>query len=268
MPLPAVPADAPAPTLRPPKPRAPPATPDHLRPRLILQTLTRGDGLLGLRAAPGFGPRGAQLTVARIAWTYTTDGGQRWETPAPTRVLNTRPQATELLRGPWDQRVLLQRDRVGEGDASDALWASGLRPLPANAFQWRSPEAAEGHEDLWSLAEEAQWGGFWADQVPRLQALGWQVVVRPGFAHQSVAVERWRLVIDPQNGHEQGQEPDLQGMLGRPLSSLRQPPRQGSWLLSLGVDVGGETLDLAPLLAAGDAPRFMSDLALRQQSGT
>jgi len=26
--------------------------------------------------------------------------------------------------------------------------------------------------------------------------------------------------------------------------------------------------DLAPLLAAGDAPRFMSDLALRQQSGT
>jgi hypothetical protein len=36
------------------------AVPGHFRPRLILQTLTRGDGLLGLRAVPGFGPRSTQ----------------------------------------------------------------------------------------------------------------------------------------------------------------------------------------------------------------
>ena len=54
-------------------------------PRLDLQTLTRGDGLLGLRALDGFGPRGPQLTVARIMWTYKTESGLRWETPAPVR---------------------------------------------------------------------------------------------------------------------------------------------------------------------------------------
>ncbi len=31
------------------------AVPGHFRPRLTLQTLTRGDGLLGLRAVPGSG---------------------------------------------------------------------------------------------------------------------------------------------------------------------------------------------------------------------
>jgi superfamily II DNA or RNA helicase len=234
-----------------PSPKTAPAPnpPARLRPRLTLQTLTRGDGLLGLRAAPGFGPRGAQLTVARVDWTYTTAGGLRFETPAPASLIGKRPQPTEVLRGPWDQREVLHRDLGAEADAADALWASGLRPLPASSFQWRAPEAAEGHEHLWSLAEEAMFSGFWADQVPRLQGLGWQVVVRPGFAHQSLPVERWRLVVDPQTGQEQGHEPDLQGVQRRPLTALHQPRRQGSWLLSLGVEVGGELLDLAPLLA-------------------
>ena len=80
----------------PPKPTAPsPADtpmPGQFTPRLTLQTLTRGDGLLGLRALGGFGPRGAQLTVAQVDWTYATDTGLRWETPAPAGVLNTRPK--------------------------------------------------------------------------------------------------------------------------------------------------------------------------------
>ncbi|MBA2721555.1 MAG: DEAD/DEAH box helicase, partial [Methylibium sp.] len=33
------------------------------------------------------------------------------------------------------------------------------------------------------------------------------------------------------------------------IAALRQPPREGSWMLSLGVDVDGDTLDLVPLLA-------------------
>ena len=67
------------------------ATPGQFRARLTLQTLSRGDGFLGLRAREGFGPRSAQLTVAKITWTYATDKGLHWETPAPTRILNTRP---------------------------------------------------------------------------------------------------------------------------------------------------------------------------------
>jgi len=222
----------------------------HLVPRLNLQTLTRGDGLLGLRAMDGFGPRGAQLTVARIDWTYTTDSGLHWETPAPTSVLGARPKPTQLLRGAWDERVLLQRDLAAEADARDALAATGLRPLPMQAIQWRNRAASDGHAALWSLPQEAQFGDFWAEQVPRLQALGWSVIVQPGFAHLSVPVERWRLVIDPVSGEERGRE--LAEPLGprvQALAALRQPVRQGSFMLSLGVDVDGETLDLAPLLA-------------------
>lgn len=221
----------------------------HFRPRLTLQTLTRGDGLLGLRAMSGFGPRGAKLTVAQVDWTYSTDAGLHWDTPAPTRVLNTRPKPTQLLRGPWGQRVLMRRDLGAEADARDALFASGLRPLPAQALQWRTPEAAEGHDELWSLPEENQFGDFWAERVPRLQAAGWAIVVRPGFAHQSVPVDAWRLVIDPVTGDERGREPVALGTAQADVPALRQPRREGSWMLSLGVEVDGETLDLVPLLA-------------------
>ena len=222
----------------------------HFRPRLVLQTLTRGDGLLGLRAVPGFGPRGAQLTVARAEWTYTTDSGLHWETPAPTRVLNSRAKPTELLRGAWDQRVLMRRDLAAEADARDALWTSGLRPLPAEALQWRSPDAALGNDNLWCLPEENHFADFWAEQVPKLQAQAWAIVVRPGFLHQSVTVDRWRLVIDPDTGDELRRElVEPLGPRAPEITALRQPARQGSWMLSLGVDVDGQTLDLAPLLA-------------------
>jgi len=227
-----------------------PTTPGRFEPRLTLQTLTRGDGLLGMRAAPGFGPRSAQVTVARVDWTYTTDAGQRWDTPAPTRLLNTRAPPAELLRGAWGARVLMQRDGAAERDASDTLWTTALRPLPASQLQWRTPGSGEGIGALWTLPEENHFGDFWADQVPRLQARGWSIVVLPGFAHQSVTVSRWRLLIDPDTGQEQGRA--LAEPLGprvQALAALRQPAREGSWMLSLGVDVDGETLDLAPLLA-------------------
>ncbi len=225
-------------------------TPGQFRPRLNLQTLTRGDGFLGLRAREGFGPRSSQLTVAKVTWTYATDKGLHWETPAPTRILNTRPKPTVLLRGAWNERVLMQRNLAAEADASDALWASGLRPLPMQALQWRSKEAAHGHEDLWSLPEETHFGDFWAEQVPKLQAMAWAIVVQPGFAHQSVAVDRWRIVVNPDSGAEEGRElVEPLGPRAPTLTALRQPHREGSFMLSLGVDVDGETLDLAPLLA-------------------
>ncbi|MES2098296.1 MAG: DEAD/DEAH box helicase [Pseudomonadota bacterium] len=216
--------------------------PGELVPRLTLQTLTRGDGLLGLRAMNGFGPRGAQLSAARIDWTYTLASGLHWETTAPTSVLGARPKPTQLLRGAWSERVLLQRDLAAEADARDALIESGLRPLPAQAIQWRDREAGASHTGLWALAEESQFGDFWAEQVPRLRAAGWSVIVQPGFAHLSAPVERWHLVIDPVSGDAQAHAP-------AGVTALRQPVREGSFMLSLGVEVDGETLDLAPLLA-------------------
>ena len=165
-----------------------------------------------------------------------------WTTPAPTTVLNTTP---------WP--LPPHRNLAAEALARDALWATPLRPLPPPAVQWRTPQAAVGHEDLWALPEEVQYGDFWAEQVPRLQASGWQVVVMPGFAHFSVPVQRWKLLIDHHTGEELGRElaaplqryaPGMQG-----LDDLAHKPWQGSWRVSLGVEVDGEMLDLAPLLA-------------------
>src|SRR6185295_19110432 len=97
---------------------------------------------------------------------------------------------------------------------------------------------------------ESHFADFWAEQVPRLQAQGWSIVVQPGFAHMSVPVDAGRLVIDPDSGDELRRELKEPLRPGEPaLAALRQPPREGSWMLSLGVEVDGETLDLAPLLA-------------------
>jgi hypothetical protein len=61
----------------------------HFRPCLTLQTLGRGDGLLGLKPQGKLGPRGDSVTLAQFDWTYRTDAGDRWEEPAPTSILNS-----------------------------------------------------------------------------------------------------------------------------------------------------------------------------------
>jgi superfamily II DNA or RNA helicase len=173
-------------------------------PVLTLLTLTRGDGLLGLRAAPGFGPRGAQLTVARVEAGEASEAGEAM------------------------------------------LIASGLKPLPAAAVQWRHHRLAQAHPDLWSLAEEAHWGDWWEEQVPRLQAGGWRMAVGAGFAHFSAPVQRWKLSLDADAPRELESAPPART---QGLAALRGPAGPGSWRMSLGVEVEGEWLDLAPLVA-------------------
>ncbi|HEY3048684.1 MAG TPA: ATP-dependent helicase, partial [Polaromonas sp.] len=215
-----------------------------------MQTLTRGDGLLGMKPSGPFGPRGDSVTVVLVDWTYTTGDGLHWETPAPITVLNSRASPTQALKTPQGQPVSLRRDLMAEAEAMEQLWKLGLHPVPADALQWRSDELAINHEPLWSLVQEAFFADFWAEQLPVLQAQGWAVVVRPGFAHESVPVDAWRLVISPETGEVLGKEVAAQ-MHGRApvVSALGLSAREGSWLLTLGVEVDGETLDLAPLLA-------------------
>ncbi len=236
---------APSPTI------SPPAVPAAFRPRIVLQTLGRGDGLLGLRPAGPFGPRGERVTVARIDWTYTAPGGLRWETPAPVSVLYRRADAHHDVEDAAGRRLPLRRDPDAEAEAAGTLWTLGLHPLPAVALQWRSDEAAAPHAGpLWSLLREEDFGDFWADRVPELQARGWSVVVRPGFAHLSVPVEAWRLRVRPETGEELGLEPAAPwAARPRAVGPLGLPAREGAWLLTLGIEVEGESLDLAPLLA-------------------
>ncbi|MEL4177353.1 DEAD/DEAH box helicase [Roseateles sp. PN1] len=221
-PAPAPTADAPAsPTTQ------PAGTPARFRPRLTLRSLGRGDGLLGL--APGsragrLGPRGDQVTVVWVDWTYQTPQGQRWETPAPRSLLNSRPAASVQL----DDQQLLQRDLIREAEARDQLWALDLIPLESKRLQWRDPKAgANVPEGMWTLAQEEFFAAFWLEQVPRLQAQGWAIEVLPGFAHRPLQPEAWTIKID----------------------RLTLSKREGSWLLSLGVEVEGEALDLAPMIA-------------------
>ncbi|WKB51439.1 DEAD/DEAH box helicase [Eleftheria terrae] len=261
---PDAPAESPAPQAPAPTPPAPaasaPALPGRPRtaeaeaarfqPRLTLQTLGRGDGLLGLKPSGPFGPRGDPVTVARVDWTYRGNAGLRWETAAPVSVLNSRPPAVERVPGPQGRPVWLQRDRAAEADAMDRLWATGLLPLPAQLLQWRSREAGEGCGPLWTLTQEERFGDFWAEQVPALRAAGWSVVVCPGFAHESVPVTAWRLVVDADSGEVLGKEIDGPAAAPRrTVQALRLPGRTGSWLVTLGIEVDGQRMDLAPLLA-------------------
>ena len=218
--------------------------------RLTLQTLTRGDGLLGMRpsarlgrsAATGaadrsgtFGARGAQVTVAWMSMVEAAGAN-----------INTASANGS------------QADADAVSRAHQRLHQSGLHPLPAALLQWRNAgaahsaglPAASADQPLWTLMQEDQFGEFWAEQIPLLQQEGWQIVVRPGFAHESVPVQAWRLVLEAGGGDEPGRAVAAP-LPRRPsqITALRQPHGEGSWMLSLRIDVEGHLLDLVPLLA-------------------
>ena len=204
---------------------APPALGEAatFRPRLTLRTLNRGDGLLGMAPSGILGPRGDAVTVAQIDWVYTaaTDGLAA-KVPAPRSLLNSRPP----LNLPVGRRLFV-RNVSAEADARDALWSLGLVPLDVALLQWRSAASAPDLTDLWTLPQEEFFGAFWLERVPALQAAGWAIVTLPGFAHRPAVAEGWTLKIEPLVGNS----------------------RQGSWLLALGIEIEGESLDLAPMVA-------------------
>lgn len=243
-----------------PTPHQPHATGWRFRPRLTLQTLTRGDGLLGMQGQGRFGPRGAQVTVARVDWTYSGPHGAWWATPAPTSVLYSRHLPEALVPDAHGGTQALVRDVQAEADALDALLDTGLRAMPEDSLQWRAPQlaqaAGQAHEPLWSLQQEDHFSDYWVEQLPKLQSAGWSVIVRPGFAHQSTPVTAWRLVIDPDSGYAAHTGNTVERELAEPITTpqpavqaLGAPRRQGSWLVTLGVEVDGQQLDLAPLIA-------------------
>ena len=224
--------------------------PGQFRPRLTLMTLGRGDGLLGMQPQGKLGPRGDSVTLVQIDWTYRTDSGATWHTPAPPSILGARPAPVQELFDTGGPVLRMQRNLPAEADAMDRVWDLGLMPVDASKLQWRHRAAASSLGPVWTLAQEAHFGDFWADVVPQLRAEGWSVVVCPGFAHESVPVQRWKLHIAPDTGELLGKEVD--GPLAereRPVQKLMLPEREGAWLLSLGIEIDGQTLDLAPMLA-------------------
>jgi superfamily II DNA or RNA helicase len=166
-------------------------------PYLTLRTLTRGDGLLGLRPRGPLGPRGEQVTVATLA----------------------------------------RRD----AGAEQALLKLGFVALDPALLQWRGTPLALGGASLWTLVQEEFFGDFLAEKVPELLAQGWQVIAEPGFAHHSQFVSGWRLGLT----EEAPEAPKP----SRRVEGLGLERRTGAWLVSLGMEVDGQRLDLAPLIA-------------------
>jgi len=223
----------------------------RFRPRLTLQTFTRGDGVLGLRPGGLFGPRGGNVTVAQVDWTYQAGAGLRWETAAPASLMDQSAAATQLLFTPQGRQVVMRCNLHAEADALEAIQAAGLLPLPADALQWRADDMATIDGQLWSLLLENNFGDFWADRVPELQQQGWSIVVRPGFAHESVPVESWRVIVSPESGAVLGKEVASALQQGRTkiIGDFSEPGRAAWWLLTMGVEIEGQFFDLTPMLA-------------------
>jgi superfamily II DNA or RNA helicase len=166
-------------------------------PHLTLRTLTRGDGLLGLRPRGPLGPRGEQVTVA----------------------------------------TLTRRD----ADAEQALLKLGLIALDPALLQWRGAPQALG-ASTWTLVQEEFFSDFLADKVPELLDQGWQVTTEPGFAHHSQFVSGWQLGLTEE-------PPEAAPRPSRRVEGLGLERRTGAWLVSLGMEVDGQRIDLAPLIA-------------------
>lgn len=168
-------------------------------PHLTLRTLTRGDGLLGLRPRGALGPRGEQVTVAMLA--------------------------------------------AAHAQTEQALLTRGLVPLDPALLQWRGAPLPLGGASLWTLVQEEFFGDFHVEKVPELQALGWQVTTEPGFAHHSQFVSGWQLGLTEEEAATETPKP------GRRVEGLGLARRTGAWLVSLGMEVDGKQIDLAPLIA-------------------
>ncbi|MEB0140297.1 MULTISPECIES: DEAD/DEAH box helicase [unclassified Undibacterium] len=214
--------------------------PIRFQPRLTLRTLTRGDGVLGLRPVGLFGPRGGNVSIAELEWIYHGAGTGQGEWRGPADQVD-----------PADAAVQSWRDLAAEIEALACMEDAGMHRLPASALQWRADELAEPHSARWSLLLEASFGDFWTEQLPLLQARGWQIVIAPGFAHESVPVERWHLLIEQSNGEVYGKVPATALARQRPrrLGELKRGGRSGWWMLSLGMEIDGEAHDLVAPLA-------------------
>ena len=177
-----------------------------LPPKLILQTLSRGDGLLGMRPHGKLGPRGDRVSLLRL---------ERW--PAD-------PAALEQ----WQ--------------------ALPLHAVDVEMLQWRDASFGRGLTPCWTLEQEDLFPDFAADEVPRLRQLGWEIEFLPGFAHHSVAIDAWSLEVQPEDDEPYDVQVAIAPAKAERLPTLGLSRRKGSWMLSLGVTVQGQRVDLAPMI--------------------
>ena len=121
---------------------------------------------------------------------------------------------------PNGRAVRLKRDAAAENAALAALERAGLKPVRS---QWlHQTESRRESGQMLGLAGEAAWARFFAEQVPALREAGWRIECPADFRHRVLAVTDWDAQLE-----EDG---------------------NGWFALSLGIEVDGRRLELAPLL--------------------
>ncbi|WP_018228332.1 DEAD/DEAH box helicase [Methyloversatilis universalis] len=128
--------------------------------------------------------------------------------------------SADLATLPNGRAVRVTRDLAAEQAALALLGEVGFAPVQARWLQMYEslPVGALG------LESEEAWARFFGDAAARLTRAGWQIECPPDFRHRVLVVDEWHAELDE---------------------------NENGWLeLSLGIDVGGRRLDLAPLLYA------------------
>jgi len=128
--------------------------------------------------------------------------------------------SSDLATLPNGRAVRVKRDSAAEQAALALLGEVGFAPVQARWLQMYEslPVGALG------LESEEAWARFFGDAAGRLTRAGWQIECPPDFRHRVLVVDEWHAELDE---------------------------NENGWLeLSLGIDVGGRRLDLAPLLHA------------------
>ncbi len=131
------------------------------------------------------------------------------------------PGSTDTLASLPDGRLVkVERDQDAEARAWMVFQTLGFKPLRRSWFHTPGfvPEGAHG------LDSEPRWANFYALMVPLLEEVDWEIITPSGFRHRILLPDSWEASI------EEG---------------------EGGWFeLSLGIEVDGRRLDLAPMLHA------------------
>ena len=132
---------------------------------------------------------------------------------------------------PDGRSVRVRRDSAAENAALAALERAGLKPVRPQWLRTADPLPADGL--MLGLASEAAWAGFFGAQAQALREAGWRVDCPAAFRHRVLPVSEWDARLEDDGS--------------------------GWFSLSLGIEVDGRRLDLAPLLHRlfRDEPRWL-----------
>jgi hypothetical protein len=156
---------------------------------------------------------------------YEADfGGHEYDVATPVFTYGEarfEPGATsELASLPDGRAIRVQRDLVAEESAWKAFLAAGFQPLKRG---WLiSPGTVT--EGLYGLESEAHWIHFFSIVAPVLRVAGWHIDCPKDFRHRVLVASGWEVQIEESD--------------------------EGWFELSLGVEVDGRRVDLAPMLHA------------------